>query len=125
MQQEIVELDVKDVIVKHRARKDDGDLSALEESIRRLGLIAPIVVDPNNVLVAGGRRIEACRRIGLTTILARRLSVPACSMRALSIQTDENLCRKALTHDELYAQIKTKKGAMTVKQPSLVKRLFR
>lgn len=46
-------LAVADVIVGDRARKDDGDLTSLVESIREHGLLQPIGVLPGN---------RACRR---------------------------------------------------------------
>jgi ParB family transcriptional regulator, chromosome partitioning protein len=47
-----------------RQRKSLGKLEDLIDSIRRLGLIHPIVVTRDNALVAGERRLAACRALG-------------------------------------------------------------
>ena len=107
--QNIVNIAVNDVVVKYRPREDDGDLSALEESIRRLGLIAPIVIDSENVLIAGGRRLQACKNLGMATIAADRIGVKAGSMKALDIQADENLCRLPLSSEEFERHVRKKK----------------
>ena len=52
-----------------RQRRELTGLEELAESIRKSGLINPPVVDENNVLVAGERRLTACRDIlGWTSI---------------------------------------------------------
>jgi DNA modification methylase len=55
-----------------RARNDFGDLQALADSIRLLGLIHPPTVTRNSagevILIAGGRRIAAMRMLGLEEI---------------------------------------------------------
>jgi len=38
-----------------------GDIGALMASIKEIGLLQPIVVLSDNTLVAGQRRLEACR----------------------------------------------------------------
>ena len=62
-----------------RERINDDHIENLMGSIQRYGLIEPIVVIPAEMgyrLVVGRRRLEACRRLGRTTIQAiiRRLS---------------------------------------------------
>jgi ParB family chromosome partitioning protein len=51
-----------------RYRTNLGDLKALADSIDTLGLIHPVVVTPDDELVAGGRRIEAAKLLGWDTI---------------------------------------------------------
>jgi ParB family chromosome partitioning protein len=55
---------IDSIIVGERMRKNMGDLARLAASIRRLGLLHPIVVDPDGRLLAGGRRLEACKLLG-------------------------------------------------------------
>ncbi|MDP6525142.1 MAG: ParB N-terminal domain-containing protein [Kiritimatiellia bacterium] len=113
MQTNIVEMAIDDVIVKDRPRKDDGDLGTLEASIQKLGLLCPIIVDANNVLITGGRRLQACRNIGRKKVSVCRLGIEAGSMKALDIQADENLCRQSLTSEEIEAHIEIKKRAVS------------
>ena len=109
MKRELVEVETAHVQVKDPLRKGQGDLTTLENSIRNLGLLQPILVDSRNVLVAGGRRLQACRNVGMTTIPAIRLDVPSGSMTIHDIRADENLCREELSPDDLESLIQTKK----------------
>lgn len=51
-----------------RQRRELTKIDELAESIFRIGLINPIVVSPDGVLVAGERRLTACRSLGWTSI---------------------------------------------------------
>jgi ParB/RepB/Spo0J family partition protein len=51
-----------------RQRKKLGDIDELADSIRRLGLIHPVVVTRDLELVAGERRLSACKQLGHTHI---------------------------------------------------------
>lgn len=71
--------DVKlsDIIVSERLRKDAGDIAELAESIKRYGLLNPITLRRDGdqyVLLAGWRRLEACRMLD-------RQTIPACVIR--------------------------------------------
>jgi ParB family transcriptional regulator, chromosome partitioning protein len=59
-----------DISVKRdgRQRRELTDIDTLADSIRRLGLIHPIVVTRALELVAGERRFTACSRLGWTQI---------------------------------------------------------
>jgi ParB family chromosome partitioning protein len=82
-----------------RQRKAVDDLDDLSDSIRRLGLIHPIVITRENILVAGERRIAACRQIGWTSISAQ--FVDETDPRLLEcIELEENTKRKNLSWQE-------------------------
>ena len=51
-----------------RHRRDMGDIDALAKSISEIGLLHPIVVTKDNTLVAGERRLAACKRLGWTDV---------------------------------------------------------
>jgi len=112
MKRELVELNVGDIQTRSRLRNNLGDLATLEGSLRKLGLLVPIIVGRGNVLIAGGRRLQACRNIGMTTVPALRLDIEFNSMEALDIQSDENLCRQPLTAEELERHIRSKQQSM-------------
>ena len=107
-----VEISIDDVAVKDTSRKDNGDLTTLENSIRKLGLLCPLIVDRENVLISGSRRLQACRNAGLTEIPVLKLDVEFGSMTALDIHGDENLCRLPLSAEELEDLIKRKKSTL-------------
>ena len=46
---------IHDIIIKHRIRKDLGDLSSLKQSIEKYGLLHPIIINKKNELISGER----------------------------------------------------------------------
>src|SRR5439155_11075376 len=54
---------IKDIKLGDRIRKDLGDYQSLAESIREVGLLQPPVVNEDNELICGARRLEACAEI--------------------------------------------------------------
>ena len=87
---------IKDVKIGVRLRENDGDMKGLAESIERYGLFHPIVIDQDNNLVAGCRRLLACERLGWSEIEAKRLdSLTEKELR--EIELEENIRRKDLT----------------------------
>lgn len=57
-------LPISEITVGRRHRQDLGDVRQLAESIERVGLLHPIVVTPDNTLIAGERRLNACQQLG-------------------------------------------------------------
>jgi ParB family transcriptional regulator, chromosome partitioning protein len=68
---------ISGIRVGERIRKDVGDVAALAESIRLLGLINPIIVRPDGTLISGERRLRACTLLGWTEIPVRILAEPS------------------------------------------------
>ncbi len=93
------ELPIGDITIGRRFRKDLGDLRPLEASIRDVGLLHPVVVDDSNNLIAGLRRLEACRRLGWTKVPVRRVNLT----EILKGQFHENAVRKDFTVSEIVA----------------------
>lgn len=92
-------MNIGDINIGLRARKDLGDIAALAKSIETHGLLHPIVVKSDNTLVAGERRIRACESLGWTDIPARVIDVAD----LLSAERDENNVRKDFTPSEAVA----------------------
>ena len=101
MKKQWTEVNIDDVVVRQPLRQSDGDLGDLESSVRRLGLLCPIIIDRNGVLISGGRRLKACRAAGLMVVPALRVDVDHDSLEALSVRSDDNLCRQALSNEDL------------------------
>ncbi len=55
---------IADIKVGIRHRKDMGDIAGLAASIADIGLINPVTVAPDGTLLAGERRLEACKKLG-------------------------------------------------------------
>jgi ParB family chromosome partitioning protein len=100
-----MQIAIEEVKVKHRVRKDLGDLSGLKESMNRYGLMNPITVTPEYELIAGGRRLEAARELGWVNISALVLS-PADAASRLEMELEENEQRAPFTGAELLSGYK-------------------
>jgi hypothetical protein len=92
---------IADIVVPPRRREDLGDLSGLASSIEQYGLIHPIVVDESNTLVAGERRLEACKRLGWAEVDVRMYGELSEEER-WNIELEENVRRKDLTTLEFH-----------------------
>lgn len=95
---ELTQLDPATILVSERLRAvDDAWVEAIAASIEMKGQDTPIQVRRNGGgklhLVAGGHRLEACRRIGAMV----RAEIIQCSeLEARLIEIDENLFRREL-----------------------------
>ena len=67
---------IADIKIGARHRKDMGDIAGLADSIDSIGLLHPIVVTPDWTLLAGRRRLEACRLLGWVEIPVTVLKPP-------------------------------------------------
>jgi ParB family chromosome partitioning protein len=75
-------------------------LDRLADSISRLGLLHPIVITREHVLIAGERRLEACRSLGWTNIPFQYADET--DPRLLKcMELEENTRRKDLTWQEI------------------------
>lgn len=84
---------------KHRMRKFFGDIEGLAASIARFGLLTPIVLDNDNNLIAGHRRILATKSLGRPDILYRRMDALDPIARQ-ELELEENIRRKDLEWQE-------------------------
>lgn len=89
--------------VGSRRRKKLGRLASLKKSIEAHGLLHPIIVTDDGLLVAGQRRLEACRALGWKTIPIRRWGELS-EEELREIELDENVCRDDLDSYEQSAQ---------------------
>ena len=95
-----MQMELSKIIIRKRVRKNLGDLASLMESIRRHGLLNPVVINDKNELIAGHRRIEAARRLGWRAIEVR-LVEGRDKADLIEMEIEENTQRKNLTTDEL------------------------
>jgi ParB-like chromosome segregation protein Spo0J len=93
------EMPISEIRLGRRHRQEIGDLEALMDSIEELGLLHPVVVTSDGVLVAGMRRIEACKRLCRETVPVRVLDTD----RLVQAEHDENELRKDFTPSERVA----------------------
>jgi ParB-like nuclease domain/DNA methylase len=93
---------IADIIVGPRHRQDLGELDVLAASLSEVGLLQPVVVTPNNRLVAGSRRLEAAKRLGWNTIPVHVVNLDDITKGEFA----ENACRKDFTPSEMVAILK-------------------
>jgi ParB family chromosome partitioning protein len=84
-----------------------SDVSELEKSILTLGLIAPLVVSPDNVILAGARRFQALLNLGFTE--APVIIVDKGALESELVSIDENLVRKDLSKIEIEGHLRRAK----------------
>lgn len=95
------------IIVKEsleRFRKDLGNIEELALSIKNLGQIQPIVVNKNMELIAGGRRLAACKLYNMDVEIKVIDENDSLAMR--EIEVEENVQRKDFTPAEHVLAVK-------------------
>src|SRR5687767_12155867 len=86
-----------------RQRRELRDIDKLAESIQRIGLIQPIVITGDGVLVAGERRLTAVRQLGWTHISVQFVE-DLSDYELQCIELEENVKRENLPwQDEVSA----------------------
>jgi ParB-like nuclease family protein len=114
---DLEKVNIDDVFIQNRLRKDIGDIDQLSKSISDNGLIQPIVLtilstsDEENktpheiILVAGERRYHALKKLGITTLergvhFIWRDDLASDEYRRTAVELEENIRRKAMTWSE-------------------------
>lgn len=92
-------INVDKIIVKDRIRKDFGDIAELATDIKDNGLISPIVVNKDYVLLAGERRLRAVKHLGWKQVEVRMMDTRDAE-HELNIEISENDVRKAFSKSE-------------------------
>ena len=54
-------------------RRNDNAVDYVAKSIEQFGFKVPIVIDKNNVIVAGHTRYKAAKKLGLKTVIDKYL----------------------------------------------------
>lgn len=83
----------------NRQRRELRNIDELAESIFRIGLIHPPVITRDGLLVAGERRLTACRQLGWTDISVQ-FADDLSDYELQSIELEENVKRLNLTWQE-------------------------
>ena len=118
---QMIEMDIDSIKVKKRIRNSNVPIEPLVESIRQYGLMEPIVVDQYSRLIAGFRRLQACKALGYKQILAKRIEVES-DENFLLLEMEENVCRMSFSNEELE---KAKKRLEKIRHPNFFVWLWR
>lgn len=100
IENQILDVQISDIKIGDRFRKEMGDLEALAESIEEDELLQPIGITPENELIFGERRLRAFRDV------LHRETIPAIVVDLQSVllgQIEENVLRKCFTITEQVA----------------------
>lgn len=91
--------DITKIVIDERFRKVPGDIESLARSIKEIGLLHPIVISYEDRLIAGWRRLEACKKLGWN-----RVPVTIVPLKDLAKgEFHENFVRKGFTISEMVA----------------------
>jgi len=102
-----MEIPIKDIIIpvgRQRKTFDPIKLQELADSIKTIGLIHPVILDENNTLMAGHRRVMACQILNFPTIRFERFEGLE-EWQKEAVELDENIRREDLSwQDEITAK---------------------
>jgi ParB family transcriptional regulator, chromosome partitioning protein len=88
-------LPIHEIQIGSRQRFDLGNIAELASSLKTFGLIQPIVITQDKQLIAGGRRLEAAKRLGWTSIpVVYRENLDQETLAELELE--ENIRRKSM-----------------------------
>ncbi len=90
---------ISKIVINNRIRKEYGNIQELASDIEENGLINPPVVTPQYELIAGERRIKACKELGWDEIEVRIMEVNDYENK-LRMEISENENRKEFTFSE-------------------------
>jgi ParB/RepB/Spo0J family partition protein len=92
-------LPIDAIKIGERHRRDLGDIDVLARSIADDGLLHPIVIRPDGQLIAGARRLAACKQLGWNDISATVIDLHS----VVRGEFAENVHRKDFTLSESVA----------------------
>jgi hypothetical protein len=90
---------IDSISIGQRHRKDLGDINGFAASIASIGLLQPVVITPEGILIAGERRLAACRLLGWPDVPVHVVDIDAIARGELA----ENVHRKDFTPSEMVA----------------------
>jgi N6-adenosine-specific RNA methylase IME4 len=79
---------IASITVGKRIRRDMGDIAGFASRIAKVGLIHPVVIKPDGLLVAGERRLEAYKHLGMSEVPVRVVEVDDIEAAEIAENTD-------------------------------------
>ncbi len=108
-----------------RIRADIGNLKSLEESIEKVGLINPLVIDENNTLIAGYRRLQACKNLGFKEVEVAAINFGGDPLKRHDVEVAENFFRKDFTPEEILStEVKRREIVESRRKKGVFERLW-
>ena len=94
---------LSEIVIGER-RRALRNIENLSKSIEAVGLLHPVVILPDNSLIAGQRRLEAFKLLGRSEIPVTVAHDIDTLQKALKAECDENTCREDFTPEEAIAK---------------------
>lgn len=91
---------LEEINIKKRLRIESKEIEKLAESIKKYGLLNPIIISRDKTLIAGYRRFLAVKLLGMDYIEARIVDVKDEIMET-ELEIEENVQRSQFTEEEL------------------------
>lgn len=114
------QISIASITVNKRIRDELLELEELSESMKRFGLLNPIILTPDYTLIAGQRRLEAAKLLGWDSIAANIVTISDESA-LLEIEIEENTQRQQFSNEEL---LRAFKKLNKMKNPGLLLRIW-
>jgi ParB family transcriptional regulator, chromosome partitioning protein len=114
-------LQLGDIKIKKRIRKELGNLEPLMKSMQDYGLMNPVVVNGRLELIAGHRRLESARRLGWENIEATMMETLG-ELPMLELEIEENVQRSDFSPAELAEALRLLEK---LRNPGFLKRVWR
>ena len=111
---------IKDIKIKKRVRKDLGNLEDLKDSMKIYGLMNPITLNSRYELIAGERRLQSAIQLGWTSINANIIDNLS-EIDQLEMEIEENNQRKEFTDSEL---MEGYKRLQRLRNPNIFYKIF-
>ena len=109
-------VDIDRIRLADRIRRDYGDVAELAADIAENGLIQPPLVTPELLLIAGERRLRACKSLGWKQLEVRVMPVRD-AVHLLRLEVSENENRKDFTFSERMRWAARLEAAAPCRQP--------
>lgn len=117
MKAELRDVAVTEIVTAELYRRRLGDLTGLRESIRRAGLLHPLVVTPQMRLISGSRRLAAFAQLGHQRVKVLVITELEDAVNILVAERNESLCRLDMLPSEKAALGRRLEGLHRVHKP--------
>ncbi len=97
-----MKIKIDDIKISARIRQEHPKVEELKQSIQEVGLLNPVIVNEENELLSGFRRLTACRELGWDEIEAIQIRTGDDELKKLDIEYHENVGRADLTITDKY-----------------------
>jgi ParB family transcriptional regulator, chromosome partitioning protein len=114
---------IDDIVIGDRIRTSDIKLDALVDSIRKVGLIQPVVINEKYQLLSGYRRLMACKDLGWSEIDVRMIPTEENQLNELEIELHENNGRVSLNQEDYLHYRELRERILTPKPKGFINRI--